>query len=89
MENYMVLYRCKEQHNTNEKQHGGKFMDIKSYADVLRFAIKMQINYIEEDEKDLNTRHATEYFEGYYEGMKRGLEMALEKIDASMFLAEK
>lgn len=63
-------------------------MTISSYADVLRFAIKMQINYIEEDEKDLSTRHATEYFEGYYEGMKRGLEMALEKIDASMFLAE-
>lgn len=62
-------------------------MDIKSYADVLRFAIKLQIGYIEEEmEKGTFT---TEYTEGRYNGMIRGLEMALEKIDASMFLAEK
>lgn len=62
-------------------------MTKKEYADVLKFAIKLQIDYIEEDEK--NGSCATEYFEGYYQGMKRGLEIALEKIDASMFLTEK
>lgn len=62
-------------------------MGIKEYADVLRFAIKMQIGYVEEDNE--NGRCATEYFEGYNDGIIRGLEMALEKIDASMFLAEK
>lgn len=61
-------------------------MTIKDYAEVLKYAIKLQIDYIEEDEK--NGIHATEYFEGYYDGMKRGLAMALEKIDASMFLAK-
>ena len=61
-------------------------MDIKSYADVLKFAIKMQIGYIEE--KNENGRFATEYSEGYNSGMIRGLEMALEKIDASAFLWE-
>lgn len=61
-------------------------MDIKNYAEVLKWAIKTQIGYIEDDTKKGN--FATEYFEGYYAGMIRGLEIAIEKIDASMFLAE-
>ena len=62
-------------------------MDIKSYADILRFAIKLQIADIEEDEN--KATFATEYMEGYHEGMKMGLEIALKKIDASGFLMEK
>lgn len=61
-------------------------MDIKSYAEVLKWAMKAQIEYIEKDEQGT---FATEYMEGYYAGMRRGLEIALEKIDASMFLAGK
>lgn len=61
-------------------------MDIKSYADVLRFAIRMQIGYIEKDEQE--AVFATEYCEGYHAGMIYGLQIALEKIDKSMFLAE-
>lgn len=61
-------------------------MDISNYADVLKFAIKMQIGYIEEEDK--KGKFATEYSEGYNSGMIRGLEMALEKIDASKFLWE-
>lgn len=59
-------------------------MDIRSYADVLKFAIKLQIKNIEEEQE--NGTFATEYYEGYYEGMKRGLEIALTKIDKSEFL---
>lgn len=62
-------------------------MDIRSYADVLKFAIKMQINYIEEEEESATL--STEYYEGYYRGMVRGLQIALEKIDASEFLWKK
>lgn len=62
-------------------------MDIKSYADILRFAIKLQIANIEEGES--KQTFATEYMEGYHEGIKRGLEIALQKIDASNFLMEK
>lgn len=58
-------------------------MDIKSYADVLRFAIKMQINYVQEE---IQKPYANEE---YLSGVIMGLETALDKIDASMFLAEK
>jgi hypothetical protein len=60
------------------------FMTIKEYADVLRFAIKMQIGYKEEALQECNAMN-----EDYVEGIITGLQIALEKIDASMFLAEK
>lgn len=62
-------------------------MDIKTYAGILKFAIMTQIDYVEEEANSsfCNTVEKA----NYYEGIKRGLEIALEKIDASMFLAEK
>ena len=60
-------------------------MSIKNYIEVLKWAIKSQLEYAEEE---ANGSFATEYMEGYHEGVKRGLEIALEKIDASMFLAK-
>lgn len=62
-------------------------MTIKEYADILKWAIQNQITYIEEEEA--NGIFASEYTEGKYRGMVMGLELALEKIDKSMFLAEK
>ena len=59
-------------------------MTIKDYADVLRFAIKMQISYKEEALQNCNAMN-----EDYVEGIITGLQIALDKIDASMFLAEK
>ena len=59
-------------------------MSIKEYADVLRLAIKMQIGY--EREELENNPNANEDFRY---GIITGLDIALEKIDASMFLAEK
>lgn len=59
-------------------------MSIKDYADVLRFAIKMQIGYEEEALQDCNPMR-----EDYISGIITGLQIALDKIDASMFLAEK
>lgn len=58
-------------------------MSIKDYADVLRFAIKMQIDYQMEE---IQEPYANEDF---HSGVITGLQIALEKIDASMFLAEK
>lgn len=69
--------------NKHIATNGGKEMDIKNYADILKFAIKMQIDYVE---KDMENSFAIN--DNYYEGIKRGLQMALEKIDASMFLTE-
>ena len=59
-------------------------MSIKDYADVLRFAIKMQISYKEEALQECNAMN-----EDFVEGIICGLQIALEKIDASMVLAEK
>ena len=58
-------------------------MDIKSYADILKFALKLQIDYVKEDLEKPNAN------EEYLSGVINGLHIALEKIDASMFLAEK
>ena len=66
-------------------QHGGKIMEIKDYAAVLKWAIRNQLEYAEEE---ANGTFATEYMEGYYAGVIKGLELALDKIDASMFLAK-
>ena len=57
-------------------------MTIKEYADVLRFAIKMQIGY---EKEEIQQPYANE---DYLSGVITGLRIALEKIDASMFLAE-
>ena len=62
-------------------------MSIKDYAEVLKFAIKSQIGYIADDTDGIFVGDA-DYHQGYYDGMKRGLEIALEKIEASMFLAK-
>lgn len=62
-------------------------MTIKDYAAVLKWAIQSQIDYVTEEANSgfCNTMEKARY----YEGVKSGLEIALEKIDASMFLAEK
>lgn len=59
-------------------------MDKKGYAEILKFAIKAQIDYVVEE---MDTCRPERY--DYLDGVVRGLEIALEKINASMFLAEK
>lgn len=59
-------------------------MTIKDYAEVLKFAIKINLDGVNEELNENNIIN-----EDYLEGIKRGLEIALEKIEASMFLAEK
>lgn len=58
-------------------------MDIKTYAGILKFAIMTQIDYQKEE---IQNPYANE---DYHSGVITGLQIALEKIDASMFLAEK
>jgi hypothetical protein len=58
-------------------------MDIASYMDVLKFALKMQKDYVMEEMQKPTAN------EEYLEGIYRGLEIAMEKIEASAFLAEK
>ena len=57
-------------------------MTKKEYADVLRWAIKTQVGYFEEDWKK------KDYEDDFLDGVIRGLKIALEKIDASAFLYE-
>lgn len=59
-------------------------MSIKDYAEVLKYAIKLQIDYKEEELQECSVMR-----EDYLNGIITGLNIALEKIDASMFLAEK
>lgn len=58
-------------------------MTKKDYADVLKFAIKTQIEYQKEE---IQKPYADEQ---YHRGVIDGLQIALDKINASMFLAEK
>ena len=58
-------------------------MNIKEYADVLKFAIQMQIEY---EKEEIQRPFADEE---YLRGVICGLRIAMDKIDASMFLAEK
>lgn len=58
-------------------------MTIKDYAEVLKWAIQMQIGYQKEE---IQQPYADENF---HSGVITGLQIALEKIDASMFLAER
>lgn len=60
-----------------------EFMTIKDYADILRFAIKLQIDY---EKEEIQQPYADE---NYLSGVITGLRIALDKIDASMFLAER
>ena len=59
-------------------------MTMKDYAELLKGVIKMQIGYKEEELQECNAMR-----EDYLNGVISGLYIALEKIDASMFLAEK
>lgn len=58
-------------------------MDLKSYADILKFAIQMQIEY---EKEEIQKPFADEE---YLSGVITGLRIAMDKIDASMFLTEK
>ena len=58
-------------------------MELSSYMDILKFAINGQIKYVEE-EMDAPFANIE-----YLDGVRRGLEIALDKIEASRFLAEK
>ena len=58
-------------------------MEIKDYAGILKWAIQTQIDYQKEE---IQEPYANEDF---HNGVIAGLRIALEKIDASMFLAEK
>ena len=59
-------------------------MTMKDYAELLKGVMKMQIGYKEEELRNANYDR-----EDYLEGIIAGLYIAIEKIDASMFLAEK
>ena len=58
-------------------------MTKKEYADVLKAVIKMQMISAKKNWEDKGCE------DEYLEGVVRGLDIALEKIDASMFLTEK
>jgi len=60
-------------------------MTNKDYSEVLKFAIRAQIAYVESE-----LAHDLPYErERYLEGVISGLDIALEKIEASMFLVER
>lgn len=58
-------------------------MTIENYADILRFAIKLQMKEV--DELIATSPRCNE---DWFNGIRQGLVIALEKIDASMFLAK-
>lgn len=63
-----------------DKIKEGCEMTKRDYVDVLKWAIRSQMESVEESlERD---------YSEYREGILRGLEVAMEKIDASMFLVE-
>lgn len=76
-------YIDKENYIQHTRQHGGKNMELNSYMDILKFAIKLQMDGIEEEKA---RPFANEEF---LDGVQRGLEIALNKIEASRFLAER
>ncbi len=57
-------------------------MTIKDYAGVLKWAIQNQIDYQKEE---IQQPYADENF---HSGVITGLQIALDKIEASMFLAK-
>ena len=60
-------------------------MDIKAYMDILKWVMETQIDYVRDE---ANSKADTEYMAGFYQGVERGLKIALDKIDASAFLAK-
>ena len=58
-------------------------MNKKEYAELLKNVIQLQINYTDEELKQggFNT--------DYLQGVKTGLQIAIQKIEASMFLTDK
>lgn len=62
-------------------------MNIENYMEIMRWVLRTQIDYVREEAN--GEACDTEYMAGYYQGIEKGLEIALEKIDASMFLAKK
>ena len=61
-------------------------MDKKGYAELLKSVFQMQKYAVAEEIRSrLNCGDNVEFLEG----VVRGLEIAMEKIDASMFLTEK
>lgn len=57
-------------------------MTKKEYADILKFAINLQIDY---EKEELEQPFADE---NYISGVITGLRIALDKIEASRFLTE-
>lgn len=57
-------------------------MTKKEYADILKFAINLQIDY---EKEELEHPFADE---NYISGVIAGLRIALDKIEASRFLTE-
>lgn len=62
-------------------------MTIEGYMEIMKWVLQTQIECAKEEAN--RETFSTEYMEGYYGGIVRGLEIALEKIDASAFLAKK
>lgn len=61
-------------------------MNKKDYADILKSVLQMQKFAVNDDIRErLKCGDNVEFLEGVI----RGLEIAMEKIDASMFLTEK
>lgn len=58
-------------------------MTVKDYAEILKWAIKTQIGYKEETLAECDAMN-----EDYVSGIITGLHIALDKIEASMFLAK-
>lgn len=59
-------------------------MTTKDYVDVLKYAIRLQVDNVNEE---LSADIIID--EGYLRGVKTGLQIALDKIEASMFLVNK
>lgn len=69
--------------NTHDMEED--LMGIKEYADIMRFVFKSQIELAKEELENPRLDYEKE---NYLSGVITGLQIALEKIDASMFLAE-
>ncbi len=82
---YNIIVR-KITYNTNNNTEEN-FMTIESYMDIMKWVFQTQIERAKEEAN--KETFSTEYMEGYYGGIVRGLEIALEKINASVFLAKK
>jgi hypothetical protein len=59
-------------------------MTKRDYVDVLKFAIQLQVDEVN---KELSADIILN--EDYLQGVKAGLQIALDKIEASMFLVDK